>query len=62
MGWVWPDMGVYWLDVVPTTGWVWSDMPSHAQTCLDLPGSEFGWSGSDMVTLEVIQNETLIKF
>ena len=45
-----------------TVGWVWPGVPSDAQTCLNLPGGEFGWSRGCIATLKIIHNEKLIKF
>ena len=45
-----------------TVGLVLLCMSSHAQTCLDLPGSKFNWSEGSSATLEIIQNQRLIVF
>ena len=40
-----------------TVGWVWPGVPSHSQTCLNLSGSEFDWSGVRITSLKIAQNE-----
>lgn len=41
-----------------TVGWVWPDMPSHAQTCVNFSGGDFGSSRGGMTTSKTVKSES----
>ena len=40
----------------------WFSVARHAQTYLNLSGSDFAWPEGDIFTLKIIQNKRLMEF